>query len=70
MLSQYNAVQVAEVQRVVNISIVIAVGSFVVSIAAFIRAGRNYAEEQRDKLLAQISNLAIEAWKQIGRAHV
>jgi hypothetical protein len=48
---------------VVNISIVIAVGSFLVSIAAFLRAGRNYAEEQRDKLLAQISDLAIEAWK-------
>jgi hypothetical protein len=48
---------------VANISIVIAVGSFLVSIAAFLRAGRNYTEEQRDKLLAQISDLAIEAWK-------
>ena len=59
-MSQYNAVQVAEVYWVVNISIVIAVGSFLVSIAAFLRAGRNYAEEQRDKLLAQISDLAID----------
>jgi hypothetical protein len=46
-----------------SISILVAVGSFLLALAAFSRAGHNYVEEQRDKLLAQISNLSIEAWK-------
>jgi len=37
--------------------------SLLLALVAFIRAGRNYVEEQRDKLLAQITALATEAWQ-------